>query len=310
MDRRVNKFISDSGYCSRREADRLVEQGAVTVNGAVAQMGVRIVEGDQVKVNGRLIKTKVKRVYIALNKPVGVVSTTDPAEPNNIADFVGYPTRIFNIGRLDKPSDGLILLTNDGDIVNKVLRAANNHEKEYIVTVDKPISESFLKRMSSGVPILGTVTLPCKIKTMDKFTFRIVLTQGLNRQIRRMCEYLGYEVIKLKRVRIMNIHLGSLGRGQWRLLTSEEMTTLNRSLESSDGSENASHIETKPARRAERPHTKEARGDKPFSKEGRAERPYKKEGRANKPFSKDSRGDKPFSKEGRTQRAKRGRGGR
>ncbi len=250
MERRINKFISDSGYCSRREADRLVEQGRVTINGKVAEMGARIVEGDQVKVAGRLIKTKVKRVYIALNKPVGIVSTTDPSEPNNIADYVGYPTRIFNIGRLDKPSEGLILLTNDGDIVNKVLRAANNHEKEYIVTVDQPISERFIAKMAAGVPILGTVTKPCKIKAMDRFTFRIILTQGLNRQIRRMCEFLGYEVIKLKRVRIMNIHLGSLPRGKWRLLTDDEITTLNASLEGSDGSERASQSEQRPVRKS------------------------------------------------------------
>ncbi len=233
MERRINKFISDSGYCSRREADRLVEAGRVTINGKVAEMGTRVAEGDKVKVEGRLIKTKSKRVYIALNKPAGIVSTTDPSEPNNIADFVGYPTRIFNIGRLDKPSEGLILLTNDGDIVNKVLRAANNHEKEYIVTVDQPISEKFLRKMAAGVPILGTVTKPCKIKAMDKFTFRITLTQGLNRQIRRMCEFLGYDVVRLKRVRVMNIRLGSLPRGKWRLLSEEEVTTLTRSLEGS-----------------------------------------------------------------------------
>ncbi len=234
MDTRINKFISDSGHCSRREADRLIESGRVTINGTTAQMGSRVGESDIVKVNGKAIKTDVRRVYIALNKPVGIVSTTDPGERNNIADFVNFPMRVFNIGRLDKPSEGLILLTNDGNIVNKILRAENNHEKEYEVTVDKPITTSFLKSMASGVPILGTVTKRCKLTQVDRFQFKITLTQGLNRQIRRMCEHLGYEVIKLKRLRIMNISLDGLQSGHWRMLSDREMRELNRNLEGSE----------------------------------------------------------------------------
>ncbi len=234
MDVRINKYISDSGYCSRREADRLVESGRVTINGKQAEMGARVTSSDTVKVNGRKIDSAgVERVYLALNKPIGIVSTTDPAERDNIADFIGYGSRIFNIGRLDKPSEGLILLTNDGDIVNKVLRAENNHEKEYEVTVDRPVNEEFIRRMSGGIPILGTVTKRCKVEQRGRYSFRIVLTQGLNRQIRRMCEYLGYEVTKLKRTRIMNIQLGKLPVGHWRYLTHSEMETLNRSLEGS-----------------------------------------------------------------------------
>ncbi len=193
MEVRLNKYISDSGYCSRREADRYIEQGLVTINGRAAEVGSKVIAGDSVKVNGKLIRAKVAgdRVYIALNKPVGIVSTTDPAERDNLVRFVNYPTRIFNVGRLDKPSEGLILLTNDGDIVNKILRAANNHEKEYEVVVNRPITADFIKRMGGGIPILGTVTNRCHIEQTSKCGFRIILTQGLNRQIRRMCEYLG-----------------------------------------------------------------------------------------------------------------------
>lgn len=240
MGVRLNKFISDSGFCSRREADKLIESRRVTVNKRVAEMGERVSASDVVKVNGTLIKNTNETVYIALNKPVGIVSTTDPSEPKNIVDFVNYPTRIFNIGRLDKPSEGLILLTNDGNIVNKILRAANNHEKEYEVVVNKPITEQFLKKMSSGVPILGTVTKKCQITQEDKFKFRIILTQGLNRQIRRMCEFLGYDVVKLKRTRIMNIKLDKLATGHWRMLTSNEIKVLNRNIEGSEGGEIAS----------------------------------------------------------------------
>lgn len=233
MEIRLNKYISDSGFCSRREADRYIENGSVRINGRIAEMGVKVHAGDVVKVNGTPIECENETVYIALNKPVGVVSTTDPTEPDNIVDFVNYPTRVFNIGRLDKPSEGLILLTNDGEIVNKILRASNNHQKEYEVAVNKPINEEFIRKMSNGLPILGTTTKKCKVTQEGASHFRIILTQGLNRQIRRMCEYLGYEVTKLKRVRIMNISLGKLPIGQWRFLSEEEIETLNRSLRDS-----------------------------------------------------------------------------
>lgn len=234
MEVRLNKYISDSGFCSRREADRFIENGSVRINGRVAQMGMKVQSGDVVKVNGTPIEGDNETVYIALNKPVGVVSTTDSTEPDNIVDYVNYPTRIFNIGRLDKPSEGLILLTNDGDIVNKILRASNNHEKEYEVMVDKPINEDFITKMAGGIPILGTTTKKCKVTQEGANRFRIILTQGLNRQIRRMCEYLGYEVIKLKRVRIMNISIAKLPVGQWRFLNETEIEVLNRALKDSN----------------------------------------------------------------------------
>jgi 23S rRNA pseudouridine2604 synthase len=225
---RINKYLSEVGYCSRRAADKLIEEGKVTINGKVPEMGTKIVPGDEVRVNGQLIaEATEKPVYIAFNKPVGVVCTTDTkVERNNIVEYINYPKRIFPIGRLDKASEGLIFLTNDGDIVNKILRARNNHEKEYIVTVDRPISPDFVKRMSKGIPILDTVTRECVVEQVSKFSFRIILTQGLNRQIRRMCEFLNYEVVKLKRVRIMNIQLDT-EIGQWRYLTDEEMAGLN-----------------------------------------------------------------------------------
>ncbi len=240
MEIRINKYISESGYCSRREADRYVENRAVKINGKVAEMGSKVQAGDIVVVNGVRIDNEVERVYIALNKPAGIVCTTDPNERNNIVDFINFPARIFNIGRLDKMSEGLILLTNDGNIVNKILRAANNHDKEYEVCVDRDITEDFLRRMAGGVPILGTVTKKCKIRQEGRRSFRIILTQGLNRQIRRMCEYLGYNVIRLKRVRIMNISLGKLPTGHWRMLTNKEIKELTASLTTSDGSEAAS----------------------------------------------------------------------
>ncbi|MFR9541944.1 MAG: 23S rRNA pseudouridine(2604) synthase RluF [Rikenellaceae bacterium] len=247
MEVRLNKFISDSGYCSRREADRFIESGVVRINGKPAEIGAKVRRGDEVKVNGNLIECDNDTVILALNKPVGIVSTTDPGERDNIIDFVNYPTRIFNIGRLDKPSEGLILLTNDGDIVNKILRASNNHEKEYEVMVDKPITEEFLSKMSRGVPILGTTTKKCKITQEGVNHFRIILTQGLNRQIRRMCEALGYEVTKLKRVRIMNISLGKLPIGQWRELEPKELELLSKSLESSDN--NSTSLKSTPPKR-------------------------------------------------------------
>lgn len=226
---RINKYLSEVGYCSRRAADKLIDQGRVTINGKVPEMGTKITEGDDVRVDGTLISTPTEKpVYIALHKPVGIVCTTDTrVEKNNIIDFIGYPKRIFPIGRLDKPSEGLIFLTNDGDIVNKILRARNNHEKEYEVTVDRPITPSFIEQMSNGVPILDTVTRKCFVERMSRFTFKIILTQGLNRQIRRMCEHLDYNVIKLKRTRIMNVHLDT-PEGEWRYLTDKEIQEINR----------------------------------------------------------------------------------
>ncbi|WP_084625604.1 23S rRNA pseudouridine(2604) synthase RluF [Salinimicrobium xinjiangense] len=225
---RLNKYLSEVGYCSRRKADTLIEQGRVTINGEIPEMGTKVKPGDEVRVNGELIvPPKKENVYLAFNKPVGIVCTTNPKEKKNIVDFIDYPTRIFPIGRLDKPSEGLILLTDDGDIVNKILRARNNHEKEYIVTVDRLITKDFIDRMSSGIPILDTVTRKCEVEQLSKNIFRIVLTQGLNRQIRRMCEYLGYEVVKLKRIRIMNVEL-DVPVGQYRHLTREELIELDR----------------------------------------------------------------------------------
>ena len=225
---RINKFLSEVGYCSRREADRLIEEGSVTINGQVPEMGTKINDGDEIRVKGILISgSKEKHVYIAFNKPVGIVCTTDThVEKDNIIDYINHPKRIFHIGRLDKPSEGLILLTSDGDIVNKILRARNFHEKEYIVSLNKPFGRDFISKMSNGVPILDTVTRKCKVEAINKFTFRIVLTQGLNRQIRRMCQYLGYEVIQLKRTRIMNILL-DLPVGKWRDLTEKELAIIN-----------------------------------------------------------------------------------
>ncbi|PRD31594.1 UNVERIFIED_CONTAM: rluF [Trichonephila clavipes] len=225
---RLNKFISDTGYCSRREADALIAAGKVTVNGQSAEMGLKVGAGDTVLVDGKPLKNKPKRVYIAYHKPVGITCTTERKVAGNIIDALKYPERIFPIGRLDKPSEGLIFLTNDGDIVNKVLRAGNAHEKEYVVTVNKPITEHFIKRMSQGVPILDTVTLPCKVRQVSRNTFNIILTQGLNRQIRRMAEFLGYEVVKLKRTRIMHVRLAELKVGQWRLLDAYEVAELEQ----------------------------------------------------------------------------------
>lgn len=224
----LNKYISSTGICSRREAERFITEGRVTINGKPTQLGNRVHEGDVVKIDGKPLKTKPKTIYIALNKPVGIVCTTDSKERKNIVKFVGHPQRLFPIGRLDKPSEGLIFLTNDGDIVNKILRAGNNHEKEYIVSVDKTFDERFMKRMSNGIPILGTVTKKCKVERVNDTTFKIILVQGLNRQIRRMCEYLGYNVTKLKRTRIMNVTLGNLKVGEWRELTSKEMDEINK----------------------------------------------------------------------------------
>ena len=235
--KRLNKFISDSGYCSRRSADKKIEEKRVTINGVVPELGTKVQEGDVVKVDGfdiaPISADRSDRIYIAYNKPIGITCTTETHVRGNIIDAIGHKKRIFPIGRLDKPSEGLIFLTSDGDIVNKILRAENAHDKEYIVTVDKPISERFIDRMSRGVPSLGTITMPCIVKVKSRFVFTIVLTQGLNRQIRRMCEYLDYEVLKLKRSRIMHIELGDLKPGQWRDLTSEEMAEINQAVQSS-----------------------------------------------------------------------------
>ncbi len=247
---RLNKYLSEVGYCSRREADKLIDQGRVTINGKVPEMGTKVAPEDQVHVDGELInQPKEKHVYLAFNKPVGIVCTTAQNEKDNIIDYINYPKRIFPIGRLDKPSEGLIFLTSDGDIVNKILRARNNHEKEYVVTVNKLISPQFIKRMSNGIPILDTVTRKCEVEQISKFTFRIVLTQGLNRQIRRMCEHLGYEVITLKRIRIMNVAL-DVPVGQWRYLTEAELKIINSDVGDSSKTEEASLIQdSKPKRR-------------------------------------------------------------
>ena len=225
---RINKYLSEVGFCSRRAADKLLEDKRITINGKLPELGTKVFPQDEVRVDGELVgKPKTEHVYIVFNKPVGIVSTTDvKGEKNNIIDFIGHSERIFPIGRLDKDSEGLIILTNDGDIVNKILRSKNNHEKEYIVTVDRPIDSNFVRKMASGIPILGTVTDPCKVELISKFKFRIVLTQGLNRQIRRMCEFLGYTVKQLKRIRVMNIHL-DIPVGKWRDLTEKELAQLN-----------------------------------------------------------------------------------
>ncbi|WP_430489283.1 23S rRNA pseudouridine(2604) synthase RluF [Rossellomorea marisflavi] len=228
---RINKYISEAGKASRRGADKLIEDGRVTINGKRATIGDQVNPGDNVVVDGNPIWVARNNVYIALNKPVGITSTTEKGVKGNIVDLVNHPLRIFNIGRLDKDSEGLILMTNDGDIVNEILRSENQHEKEYIVSVDKPITPEFVKKMSEGVKILGTTTLPCKVEQLSKFDFQITLTQGLNRQIRRMCEVLGYNVYRLQRTRIMNIQLGKLPPGQWRDLSKKEKAQLFRELD-------------------------------------------------------------------------------
>jgi 23S rRNA pseudouridine2604 synthase len=223
---RLNKYLAETGVCSRREADQRIEAGRVTVNGAVAVLGTQVADGDIVLLDGQPLRERPQKVYLALNKPIGIECTTDPDVPGNIVAFVGHHERVFPIGRLDKDSEGLILLTNDGDIVNTILRAENEHEKEYVVAVDRPLTPAFLAGMASGVPILDTVTNPCKVSQVGRNTFRIVLTQGLNRQIRRMCEHFDYTVRRLQRVRIMNVRLGDLPVGKWRNLTPEELRGL------------------------------------------------------------------------------------
>ncbi len=239
---RLNKAISDTGFCSRREADKLIELGKVMVNDVKGKLGDRVFANDQLKVNGQLLTRPEETIYIAFNKPVGITCTTELKIEGNIIDYIRHPQRIFPIGRLDKASEGLIFLTSDGNIVNKILRAGNNHEKEYLVTVNKPISPDFIEQMASGIPILDTVTNRCFVKMESKYVFRIILTQGLNRQIRRMCEYLDYDVTKLKRIRIMNIHLKDIPVGGWRNLTSSELDEINRLIADSSKTEEASFI--------------------------------------------------------------------
>ncbi|MDO6744480.1 23S rRNA pseudouridine(2604) synthase RluF [Tenacibaculum soleae] len=264
----LNKFISSTGICSRRDAEKFIKAGRVTINKNVAQLGNRVFKGDKVRVDGRLLESKPKTLYIALNKPVGIVCTTDSKEKKNIVKFVGHPERLFPIGRLDKPSEGLIFLTNDGDIVNKILRAGNNHEKEYIVSVDKKITDNFITKMSKGIPILGTVTQKCKVEKVSDFTFKIILTQGLNRQIRRMCEYLEYEVTKLKRERIMNVSLGKLKTGDWRELTTDEMKEINKMISSSSKTEEASVVVDK--KKPKQPKKKTPEKSNSFNKKSAA----------------------------------------
>jgi 23S rRNA pseudouridine2604 synthase len=223
---RLNKYISETGVCSRREADKWIEAGRVTLNGAPATLGHKVAQGDEVRIDGNLVGAKKKPIYIALNKPVGITCTTEPHIPDNIVRFVGHAERIFPVGRLDKDSEGLILLTNDGDIVNEILRSENEHEKEYVVSVNRPITDLSLTMLASGVKIMGVTTKPCRVERVDAETFRLVLTQGLNRQIRRMCSALGYRVRRLQRVRIINIHVGALRAGDWRYLTDAEVAGL------------------------------------------------------------------------------------
>lgn len=240
---RINKYISESGICSRREADKLIEEGKVTVNGEKAELGTKVSDGDDIKIDGKKLSMKRKTVHIAFNKPVGVVCTTDRTTRNNIIDFIKFPERVFPIGRLDKPSEGLIFLTNEGDIVNKILRAGNNHEKEYVVTVDKPVTPEFIAAMGNGVAILDTVTKKCLVVKEDKNSFRIILTQGLNRQIRRMCDALGFHVRTLKRIRIMNVTLDGIESGKWRYLSKDEMAIINEAISNSSMTEEASYSE-------------------------------------------------------------------
>ncbi len=237
----LNKFISQTGICSRREAEKFITAKRVTINGKIAQLGNRVFKGDKVQIDGKPLQTKPKTLYIAFNKPVGIVCTTDSKEKKNIIRYINHPERLFPIGRLDKPSQGLIFLTNDGNIVNKILRAGNYHEKEYNVSVNQIITPDFIHKMSNGIPVLNTVTKKCKVKRLNDFTFNIILTQGLNRQIRRMCEYLGYEVTQLKRVRIMNVRLQGLEIGQWRELTQNEISEIKKMTTTSLKTKEASH---------------------------------------------------------------------
>ena len=288
---RLNKFISSSGHCSRREADALIEQGRVCVNGKQCKSGCQVEAGDTVTVDGLQIKAKLKseRVYLAVNKPEGITCTTEGGVKGNIVSFINYPEKIFPIGRLDKFSQGLIFMTNDGDIVNKILRAGNAHEKEYIVRVDRPVTDEFVKRMSKGIPILDTVTQKCSVTKLSKNSFKIILTQGLNRQIRRMCEYLGYRVTTLSRVRIMNVELGRLKPGSWRKLTPAEMDDINKMIATSSKTKEASKDKNKGRHQQRKPYKPKNKKDfsKPKSKRdspgrGRASKATQKPGRQKK----------------------------
>ena len=289
--KRLNKFISETGYCSRREADKLIEEGRVTLNGLVPEMGTKVSPEDEVRVDGKLISEKRgKQIYLAFHKPVGIECTTNLEVKNNIVDYINYPSRIFPIGRLDKASEGLILMTNDGDIVNKILRARNNHEKEYIVTVNKPITDRFIQRMGNGVPILDTITRKCLVEQVSKYVFRIILTQGLNRQIRRMCEYLGYEVTALKRIRIINISL-DVPVGRYRELTAAEMNEMNRLIEPSSKTEEASL--PKPESPRNTPPKRPEGTSRNNSGTGTTKRFDNNRGNNAKPFSRDSKPGAP-----------------
>ena len=294
---RLNKYISESGICSRRDADRFIEQGNVYVNGKRAQVGAQVVAGDTVKVNGQLIEPREADdfIFIALNKPVGIVSTTESSEKNNIVDFVGHSDRIFPIGRLDKDSQGLIFLTSNGDLVNKVLRAGNNHEKDYVVTVNKPITDSFIEGLAGGVPILGRMTKKCPVTKVSPNVFNITLVQGLNRQIRRMCEHFGYEVVKLERTRIMNVSLKGLPVGDWRDLTPKEMAVLLKSIEDSSSEDSTAAKKSRKAPR-KKPRTDTSSKSKESSKptgaaKGNAKHP--KDG-ARKPAGSKGKDRRPF----------------
>ena len=244
--KRLNKFIGETGFCSRRDADKYIEQGRVTINGTIPELGTKVSTHDEVRIDGKLIREKKdKPIYLAFNKPVGIECTTNLTVQNNIVDYINYPTRIFPIGRLDKASEGLIFMTNDGDIVNKILRARNNHEKEYTVTVNKPITDRFIQKMRQGVPILDTITRKCKVEKISQYNFKIILTQGLNRQIRRMCEYLQYDVVALKRIRIINISL-DIPVGRHRNLTETEIQELNQLIAPSSKTEEASLPKIRP----------------------------------------------------------------
>ena len=294
---RLNKYISESGICSRRDADRFIEQGNVYVNGKRAQVGAQVVAGDVVKVNGQLIEPREADdfVFIALNKPVGIVSTTESSEKNNIVDFVRHSVRIFPIGRLDKDSQGLIFLTSNGDLVNKVLRAGNNHEKDYVVTVNKPITDSFIEGLAGGVPILGRMTKKCPVTKVSPNVFNITLVQGLNRQIRRMCEHFGYEVVKLERTRIMNVSLKGLPVGDWRDLTPKEMAVLLKSIEDSSSEDSTAAKKSRKAPR-KKPRTDTSSKSKESSKPTGAEKgnaKHPKDG-ARKPAGSKGKDRRPF----------------
>ncbi len=243
MQKRLNKYISETGTCSRREADKLIEQGRVTVNGNIPELGTKVSDADDITIDGKPIKSKEKAIYIAFNKPPGITCTTDLKDKDNIIEFINHPKRIFPIGRLDKPSEGLLFMTNDGDIVNKILRAGNNHEKEYLVMVDKPIVPDFIQKMANGIDIGDAVTKKCFVKQEAADKFRIILTQGLNRQIRRMCDALDYKVYKLQRIRIMNVTLNGINSGGWRYLSNEEINTINKLVANSSKTEEASIID-------------------------------------------------------------------